>query len=123
LVESDCPFCAIVAGKSSQPLLVEAEHSDDFPDINPSAPVHVLVVPRVHLDSAADLGPEHAEVLSDMFATIKAVAEKEGVAGSGYRVVTNIGDDAGQVVKHLHFHVVGGRPLGRRSKPGGGEGQ
>jgi histidine triad (HIT) family protein len=120
---SDCPFCAIVAGKSSQPLLLETEHSVAFPDINPAAPVHVLVVPRIHVESVAGLGPEHAGVLSDVFATIKAVAEKEGVADSGYRVVTNVGDDAGQVVKHLHFHVVGGRPLGRRSKPSEGEGQ
>jgi histidine triad (HIT) family protein len=122
-VASDCPFCAIVAGKSSQSLLVESEHCVAFPDINPAAPVHVLVVPRIHLDSLAGVGPEHAEVLSDLMATIKAVAEKEGVAESGYRVVTNVGGDAGQVVHHLHFHVVGGRPLGRRSKPSEGEGQ
>jgi histidine triad (HIT) family protein len=119
---SDCPFCAIVAGKSPAPLLLETEHSVAFPDINPSAPVHVLVVPRLHLDSAAELRPEHAAVLSDLFATIKAVAEKEGVAESGYRIVTNVGEDSGQVVKHLHFHVVGGRPLRRQPRPSPGEG-
>jgi histidine triad (HIT) family protein len=111
-----------MAGKSPSRLLLETEHSVAFPDINPSAPVHVLVVPRLHLESVADLGPEHAAVLSDLFATINAVAEKEGVAGSGYRVVTNVGADAGQIVKHLHFHVVGGRPLRRQPKPSSGEG-
>jgi histidine triad (HIT) family protein len=108
----DCLFCGIVAGSVPSTAVLETEQCLAFRDIKPVAPVHVLIVTKEHIDSAADFGPEHAGLLVELFAAINQVAEKEGVAQSGYRVVTNVGEDAGQLVRHLHFHVIGGRRQG-----------
>ena len=108
---ADCLFCGIVRGSVPSTAVLETEHSYAFRDIHPAAPVHVLVVPKEHLGSVEDVGPGQADVLADLFAAIRAVAAKEGVTDSGYRVVTNVGEDAGQLVHHLHFHVLGGRSL------------
>ena len=116
---ADCLFCGIVAGSVPSDAVLETELSYAFRDINPAAPVHVLVVSRAHLDSAADLDATQADVLVDLFAAVNQVAVQEGVAESGYRVVTNVGEDAGQLVRHLHFHVIGGRGL--RWPPKGSE--
>ncbi|MGH9039026.1 MAG: histidine triad nucleotide-binding protein [Acidimicrobiia bacterium] len=116
---ADCLFCGIVAGSVPSDAVLQTEHSYAFRDINPAAPVHVLVVPKAHLDSAADLDATHTDLLADLFAAINQVAVQEGVRESGYRVVTNIGEDAGQLVRHLHFHVIGGRGL--RWPPKGSE--
>ena len=115
----DCLFCKIVAGSVPSTAVLETEHCYAFRDINPAAPVHVLVVPREHLASVEDLGAGHSGILADLFAAVRAVAAKEGIAESGYRVVTNVGEDAGQLVHHLHFHVLGGRSL--RWPPKGSE--
>ena len=84
-----------------------------FRDIHPQAPVHVLVVPRRHVDHAGSLTGEHAEDLAAMFASARAVAEAEGIAGPerGYRLVLNVGEDALNSVPHLHLHVIGGRQM------------
>lgn len=82
-----------------------------FRDINPAAPVHVLVVPRSHIADAAAIEPAHAAVLAEMFATAREIAGSEGIAESGYRLVLNVGDDAQNSVGHLHLHVLGGRRL------------
>lgn len=82
-----------------------------FRDIAPAMPSHVLVVPRLHIESAADVGPEHAEVLAEMFATAQMVADCEGLAERGYRLVLNVGEDALNSVGHLHLHVLGGRRM------------
>ena len=108
---SDCLFCAIVGGAVPSTAVLETERCYAFRDINPAAPVHVLIVPKEHLGSVEDLGGGHAELLADLFGAVRAVAAKEGIAESGYRVVTNVGEDAGQLVQHLHFHVLGGRSL------------
>ena len=79
-----------------------------FRDLNPQAPVHVLVVPRRHIDDAAALGPDDAEVLADIFVAARQVAEAEGIAERGYRLLFNVGEDASNSVPHLHLHVVGG---------------
>lgn len=94
----------------STPVL-ETESSYAFRDINPAAPVHVLVVPKRHVASVTDLGPDDGPMLADLYSAINQVARKEGVAERGFRVVSNAGPDAGQVVFHLHFHVLGGRNL------------
>ena len=107
----DCLFCGIVAGSVPSTAVLETEHCYAFRDINPAAPVHVLVVPKEHLGSVEDVGSGRAELLGDLFDAIKAIAAKEGIAERGYRVVTNVGADAGQLVQHLHFHVLGGRSL------------
>lgn len=92
--------------------MLENEHAYAFRDVNPVAPVHVLVVPKAHLDGVAALDAGHGDLLAGLFAAVNQVAEKEGVTETGYRVVANAGADAGQAVRHLHFHVLGGRPLG-----------
>jgi histidine triad (HIT) family protein len=107
----DCLFCGIVRGSVPSTAVLETEHCLAFRDINPAAPVHVLVVPKEHIGSVEDLALGHNELLGDLFAAIRAVAAKEGVTDTGYRVVTNVGEDAGQLVHHLHFHVLGGRSL------------
>ena len=116
---SDCLFCGIVAGSVPSDAVLETDHCYAFRDINPAAPVHVLVVPKAHIDSIADLDGTQTEVLSDLVAAVNQVAAQEGIAESGYRVVTNVGEDAGQLVRHLHFHVIGGRSL--RWPPKGSE--
>lgn len=116
---ADCLFCGIVAGSVPSNAVLETDLSYAFRDINPAAPVHVLVVPKAHLDSVVDLDATQAGLLADLFAAVNQVAVQEGVSESGYRVVTNVGEDAGQLVRHLHFHVIGGREL--RWPPKGSE--
>lgn len=107
----DCLFCGIVAGSVPSTAVLETEHSYAFRDINPAAPVHVLVVPKEHVGSLTDLSPADGPLLADLFSAVNRVAEKEGIDQSGFRVVGNVGADAGQLVFHLHFHVLGGRSL------------
>ena len=108
---ADCLFCGIVGGSVPSTAVLETERCYAFRDINPAAPVHVLVVPKAHVPSLEEVEPAHKELIAALFAAIRAVAAKEGIAESGYRVVTNVGPDAGQLVHHLHFHVLGGRSL------------
>jgi histidine triad (HIT) family protein len=92
-------------------IVVERPEALAFRDINPQAPVHVLIVPKEHLPEIKDLGNEHSGTLTDIFALINDIAQSEGIAESGYRVVCNVGVQAGQEVPHLHFHLLGGRPM------------
>jgi len=105
---SDCLFCKIARKEVDADVVHESDAILLFRDINPMAPVHVLAIPKEHLDSAADLGPQHAEPVSEMLVAPGECASKEGL-DSGYRIVTNVGPDAGQSVGHLHFHLLGGR--------------
>ena len=107
----ECLFCRIVAGELPADVVARSSRCVAFRDIDPKAPTHVLVVPVDHIVHAGELGPEHGAVLAEMFSTASTVAEAEGVAGSGYRLVLNVGDDAGNTVDHLHLHVLGGRVL------------
>jgi histidine triad (HIT) family protein len=106
---ADCLFCRIVRGEIPATVVDEDERAVAFRDVNPKAPTHVLVVPREHIASAADLATEHAELLAAMFAAANRVAASEGVADRGFRLVLNVGPDAGQSVDHRHLHVLGGR--------------
>ena len=108
---TDCLFCNFVAGEGDADEVLSTEHTYAFRDINPTAPVHVLVVPRQHIADAGRVGPEHAPVLVEMFTTAQEVARLEGVDESGYRLVLNVGEDAQNSVGHLHLHVIGGRPM------------
>jgi histidine triad (HIT) family protein len=108
---SDCLFCRIVAGEIPADVVHRTDHTVAFRDVNPQAPVHVLVVPRRHIDNAAVLEPGDADVLVDMFAAARDVAAAEGIAERGYRLVFNVGEDASNSVPHLHLHVLGGRRL------------
>ncbi len=110
---SDCLFCGIVAGDVPADVVHETDLTVAFRDINPTAPVHVLVVPRRHVENAAFVANEHAEELVAMLMAAREVAEQEGIGGSerGYRLVFNVGRDALNSVPHLHLHVIGGRSL------------
>lgn len=107
----DCLFCRIAAGLIPADLLYSDEKAVAFRDIDPQAPVHFLVVPRKHLVSVFELEEEDGGLLPHIFQVMKETAEKEGIADSGARILTNVGPEAGQVVMHMHFHVMGGRTL------------
>lgn len=106
---ADCLFCRIIAGEIPAQLVYQDEHAVAFRDINPQAPVHVLVIPRQHIASIAHL---EGDACGQQMQAIRNVAEQEGIAESGFRVVTNHGPDAQQSVFHLHWHVLGGRAMG-----------
>ena len=108
----DCLFCRIVAGELSSTEVLTSQHSYAFRDLNPGAPIHVLVVPKTLVTDAAALESSHAEALADLFVTANAVAAAEGLARRGYRLVFNVGPDSGNTVPHLHLHVLGGRQMG-----------
>jgi histidine triad (HIT) family protein len=108
----DCLFCKIIDKKIPSKAVYEDGFVYAFEDINPQAPVHVLIVPKKHVPTVNDLKPEHDKYLSAMFSAAKKVAEDRGVAQSGYRTVFNVNKDAGMAVFHLHMHVLGGRVLG-----------
>jgi histidine triad (HIT) family protein len=109
---SDCLFCRIAAGEMAADIVAEDDLVVGFRDVSPKAPTHVLLIPRQHIASAADLSAEHADLLGRLFETAARVARDEGVADGGFRLVTNAGPAAGQSVPHLHFHLLGGRSLG-----------
>jgi len=106
-----CLFCEIVLGNIDAEIVRTGELTLAFRDIRPQAPVHILIVPREHLASTAELTEEHGDLLVEVAQMIKWIAAAEGVAESGYRVVTNTGPDGGQTVDHLHFHLLGGRQM------------
>ncbi|HVC26357.1 MAG TPA: histidine triad nucleotide-binding protein [Acidimicrobiales bacterium] len=106
-----CPFCAIVAGDLPARVVWETGLVIAFRDIAPVAPVHVLLVPRVHVPDALSLDASHAALLAELAVVGRRVAEAEGIASSGYRLVFNVGDDGGNTVSHLHLHLLGGRPM------------
>ena len=107
---SDCLFCRIIAGEIPSTKVYEDEDVFAFRDIAPQAPVHILVVPREHIASAAELNAENAPLAAKCLEAAAKIAAQEGLTG-GYRLVSNCGDDAGQTVKHLHFHILGGKKL------------
>lgn len=110
-MSSDCLFCSIVAGDAPSEHVASGDDVIAIRDIYPRAPVHVLVVPHEHIDSAHELTDDHSDLLARCFSLAREVAEAQGIA-DGYRVTTNIGSRGGQVIQHLHFHVLGGRQLG-----------
>ena len=109
---ADCLFCRIAAGEIPADIVHEDELVLAFRDINPKAPTHLLLIPRRHVKSAADLAETDAEMLGRLFATGARLAREAGIAERGFRLVTNSGPAAGQSVDHLHFHLLGGRSMG-----------
>jgi histidine triad (HIT) family protein len=108
---ADCLFCRIAEKKIPAAIVHETELSLAFRDVNPKAPVHVLVIPKEHVDSLLQLEAKHSRLLEDIHRTIQNVARAEKIDQSGFRVVVNLGRDSGQAVAHLHYHVLGGRAL------------
>ena len=107
----DCIFCNIIKGDIPSSKVYENEKVYAFNDISPVAPVHVLIIPKEHIESINDLTKENASLVSDVMLAAKEIATQLGISESGYRVVTNCGQAAGQTVNHIHFHLLGGRDL------------
>lgn len=103
----DCLFCKIIKGEIPSTKVYENDHVYAFRDINPQMPVHIIVVPKVHMASVDDVDTENSIYVAKIFEAVPEIAKSEGLT-NGYRVITNCGDDACQSVKHLHFHILGG---------------
>ena len=106
----NCLFCKIIAGDIPSAKVYEDDLCYAFRDIAPQAPTHILVVPKAHIDSCNGITAENSAVVAHIFEVIPQIAKEENLEG-GYRVVSNCGSDAGQTVFHLHFHILGGKPL------------
>ncbi len=107
----ECIFCAIVAGTTPATVVATSAEAVAFEDLAPGAPLHVLVVPRVHISGADAVGPADGAILGELIDLANTVARREGCGDRGYRLVMNVGPDAGQTVGHLHLHLLGGRKL------------
>ena len=107
-----CVFCKIVKKEIPAKVVYEDDRVMAFHDINPQAPVHILVIPKEHIPTVNDLMEEHKELIGHIFTVIKQIAKEMGIAESGYRVLVNCNRDGGQEIYHLHFHLLGGAPLG-----------
>ncbi len=110
-MSESCIFCRIIRGELPSTTLYQDEQAVAFKDIAPIAPVHILIVPRQHLESAAETTAENAALIGHLIAVAAQLAREQGVAESGYRLVSNIGKDGGQEVFHLHWHLLGGRQM------------
>ena len=108
----DCLFCGIVARKIPAAIVHETDKTLAFRDIHPKAPVHVLVIPKEHIESLLAVEDRHAAVIADIHQVIQVVTRQEKAAANGFRVVVNNGKDSGQAVGHLHYHILAGRKLG-----------
>lgn len=109
--ESSCPFCRIVAGEESAEILHSTEAIVAFRDLRPRAPTHVLLIPKEHVRDLTEIGDQHGAVLADLVQAAAHLAKTERIDESGWRLVANVGPDAGQSVYHLHFHLLGGRAM------------
>ena len=107
-----CIFCQIISGDLSSEILYQDERVIAIRDINPQAPTHLLIMPKVHIASIADVTDEEGALMARLVYVANLLAKKEGIAETGYRLITNCGPHAGQAVPHLHFHLLGGRALG-----------
>ena len=107
----DCIFCHIVAGKVPSEIIYQDEELIAFRDINPQAPTHLLIIPRKHIPSLDQLSPAELPLMGRMAAVARKLAKQEGITETGYRLVVNYGEWGGQVVPHLHMHLLGGKKL------------
>ena len=107
----DCIFCKIINGEIPCKKIYESETVLAFHDINPKAPVHALIIPKIHVQDINSLNHKHSQFIEDIFSSIPEIAKELNVFDSGYRIVVNNGKDSGQEVFHLHFHLLGGAKL------------
>jgi histidine triad (HIT) family protein len=110
----ECIFCRIVAGEVPSDIVYQDEDFLAFRDISPQAPTHVLIIPKIHITSLSELTEEQQGLIGRLIILAKNLAEKEGIANKGYRLVISCGPEGGQVVPHLHLHLIGGRKLNDR---------
>ena len=108
----DCIFCRIISGDIPSDILYQDEQVVAFRDINPKAPVHLLLVPREHIESLAELSEDEASIMGHLVAVANRLAREAGISDKGYRLVVNSGPEGGQEVPHLHLHLLGGRQMG-----------
>lgn len=108
---SDCLFCKMITGEIKADVVLENDTVYAFRDINPQAPIHVLVIPKKHIATLNDLGPGDAGLLGEMYLAARQIAHEQGFAEDGYRTVVNCNERAGQAVFHVHLHVLGGRRM------------
>ena len=108
----DCVFCKIVDGKIPSNKVFENDEILAFKDINPAAPIHILVIPKKHISSLIEVKENEIELIGKIYKTINQIAKEQGFADEGYRVISNCGINGGQEVPHLHFHIIGGKKLG-----------
>ncbi len=106
-----CTFCSIVKGRAQSDILYQDESITAFRDIRPQAPTHILIVPNEHLTSMRELYEAGDSLIVRMFTTAHHLAQTQGIADGGYRLVINTGPEAGQVIDHMHLHLLGGKPL------------
>lgn len=106
-----CIFCSIIAGEAPAEVLYQDEQVTAFRDIHPVAPIHILVVPNIHVASVNDLTEEDEPLVGHLFSVARRLAEQEGIQQSGYRLIVNSGAHAGQAVFHLHLHLIGGQRM------------
>ncbi|MDG2107527.1 MAG: histidine triad nucleotide-binding protein [Woeseiaceae bacterium] len=109
--EKNCLFCKIVAGEIPADIIYESVTTIAFRDINPQAPLHMLIIPRKHIATINDITPQDQEVVGDLYLAARDIASSEGIADEGYRIVMNCNEAAGQTVFHIHMHLLGGRAL------------
>lgn len=108
----DCIFCKIVKGEVPSSKVYEDDEILAFKDINPAAPIHILVIPKKHISMLTDLKEDDEALIGKIYTCINKIAEKEGFKEQGFRVIVNCGKDSGQEVMHIHFHILGGKVLG-----------
>ena len=108
-----CIFCRIANGEIQSNLIYQDETAVAFPDINPKAPVHLLIIPRKHIESVADLAGDEEKLMGHLVLVANKLAQDQGISESGYRLVINCGPHGGQMVAHLHIHLLGGRQMGK----------
>ncbi len=108
----DCIFCKIINKEIPSKIVFENDFVIAFEDLNPVAPVHILIVPKKHIESLNEMQEEDFRYVSEVYKAAKKIAEDKNIAKNGYRIVNNCGEDGGQTVKHIHFHLIGGNKLG-----------
>lgn len=108
----DCIFCKIIEGSIPSTKVYESENVIAFKDIQPAAPVHILIIPKKHIPTMNDVTEEDGPVVAELFAAAREIAKQQGIAESGYRLINNVNSDGGQIVYHLHIHLLGGEKLG-----------
>lgn len=111
MTKEDCIFCKIIKKEAEADFVYEDEEMVAFKDIRPKAPVHILVVPRKHVADLNDFEEGDAELLGKLMLAAAKIAKEQGIDQTGYKVITNINDDGGQIINHFHLHLVGGEPI------------
>jgi histidine triad (HIT) family protein len=113
-MDNNCIFCKIIKGEIPSSKVYEDDEILAFNDINPAAPIHILVIPKKHIKSLADMEDGDEILVGKIYKVINEIAEKQGFKQNGYRVIVNCGKDGGQEVGHLHFHILAGKQLGQK---------